>query len=48
MSLDDKLKNYAKYQFEYERADRMRKIYIKAVFIAIIADGAFCIYYFGL
>ena len=25
MSLDDKLKNYAKYQLDYERSNRVRK-----------------------
>jgi hypothetical protein len=48
MSLDDKLKNFAKYQFGFKRAERMRKMYLKALIMGVFAAGAFCIYHFGL
>ena len=48
MSLDDNLKNYAKYQFEFEQANRMRKIHLKVLIIGVTATDTFCFYYFGL
>ena len=47
MSLDDKLKNYAKYQLDYERSNALRKALrwlslttiVAAVLIAIYVSG---------
>ena len=44
MSLDDKLKNYAKYQFDYERSNALRKILLWVLLITIAAVTLLTIY----
>ena len=44
MSLDDKLKNYAKYQLDYERSNAFRKTLLWVLLIAIAAVTLLVIY----
>ena len=48
MSLDDKLKNYAKYQLDYERSNRVRKALLWVLLIAIAAVTLLNIYLLGI
>lgn len=48
MSLDDKLKNYAKYQLDYERSNALRKILLWVLLIAIAAVTLLVIYLLGI
>ena len=48
MSLDDKLKNYAKYQFDYERSNRVRKVLLWVLLITIAAATLLVIYLLGI
>ena len=44
MSLDDKLKNYAKYQLDYERSNALRKTLLCVLLIAIAEVTLLVIY----
>jgi len=44
MSLDDKLKNYAKYQLDYERSNALRKALLWMSLITIAAAILLAIY----
>ena len=44
MSLDDKLKNYAKYQLDYERSNALRKAILWVSLIVIAAVILIAIY----
>jgi len=48
MSLDDKLKNYAKYQLDYERSNRVRKALFWGSLIAIAAATLLVISLLGI
>ena len=48
MSLDDKLKNYAKYQLDYERSNKVRKAILWVLLIAIVAATLLVIYLLGI
>jgi len=48
MSLDDKLKNYAKYQLDYERSNRVRKAVLWVLLTAIAAATLLVIYLLGM
>ena len=48
MSLDDKLKNYAKYQLDYERSNALRKALLWVLLIAIPAVTLLVIYLLGI
>ena len=48
MSLDDKLKNYAKYQLDYERSNALRKALLWVLLIAIAAVTLLVIYLLGI
>lgn len=48
MSLDDKLKNYAKYQLDYERSNRVRKALLWVLLITIAAAILIAIYVLGI
>ena len=48
MSLDDKLKNYAKYQLDYERSNALRKALLWVLLIAIAAVTLLVIYFLGI
>ena len=48
MSLDDKLKNYAKYQLDYERAASNRKVLVRLSIVASAAVVLVIIYLLGI
>lgn len=48
MSLDDKLKNYAKYQLDYERSNALRKALLLVLLITIVAATLLVIYLLGI
>ena len=48
MSLDDKLKNYAKYQLDYERAASNRKVLLRLAIVASAAVVLIIIYLLGI
>ena len=48
MSLDEKLKNYAKYQLDYERSNALRKTLLWVLLIAIVAATLLVIYLLGI
>ena len=48
MSLDDKLKNYAKYQLDYERSNALRKALLWVLLTAIAAVALLVIYLLGI
>ena len=48
MSLDDKLKNYAKYQRDYERSNALRKVILWVSLITIAAAILIAIYVLGI
>ena len=48
MSLDDKLKNYAKYQLDYERSNAWRKAAVWVWLITIAAAILIAIYVSGI
>ena len=48
MSLDDKLKNYAKYQLDYERSNALRKTLLWVLLITIVAVTLLTIYLLGI
>ena len=48
MSLDDKLKNYAKYQLDYERSNALRKTLLWVLLITIAAMTLLTIYLLGI
>jgi hypothetical protein len=48
MSLDEKLKNYAKYQLDYERSNALRKALRWVLLIAIAAVTLLVIYLLGI
>ena len=48
MSLDDKLKNYAKYQLDYERSNALRKVILRVALITIAAAILIAIYVLGI
>ena len=48
MSLDDKLKNYAKYQLDYERTNALRKALRWLSLITIVAAVLIAIYVSGI
>ena len=48
MSLDDKLKNYAKYQLDYERSNALRKTLLWMLLITIAAVTLLTIYLLGI
>ena len=48
MSLDDKLKNYAKYQLDYERSNALRKALRWLSLITIVAAVLIAIYLPGI
>ena len=48
MSLNDKLKNYAKYQLDYERSNKVRKAILWVLLIAIVAATLLVIYLLGI
>lgn len=48
MSLDDKLKNYAKYQLDYERAAINRKVLLRLSIFASAAVVLVIIYLLGI
>jgi hypothetical protein len=48
MSLDDKLKNYAKYQLDYERSNALRKVILWVSLITIAAAILIAIYVLGI
>ena len=48
MSLDDKLKNYAKYQLDYERSKKVRKALLWVLLITIAAVTLLTIYLLGI
>jgi hypothetical protein len=48
MSLDDKLKNYAKYQLDYERSNALRKVILWVSLITIAVAILIAIYVLGI
>ena len=48
MSLDDKLKNYAKYQLDYERAASNRKTLLRLSIVSSAAVVLVIIYLLGI
>jgi hypothetical protein len=48
MSLDDKLKNYAKYQLDYERAASNRKFFLRLSIVLSAAVALVIIYLLGI
>ena len=48
MSLDDKLKNYAKYQLDYERSNALRKVILWVSLITIAAAIPMAVYVLGI
>ena len=48
MSLDEKLKNYAKYQLDYERSNALRKTLLWMLLITIAAVTLLTIYLLGI
>ena len=48
MSLDDKLKNYAKYQLDYERAASNRKVFLRLSIVVSAAVALVIIYLLGI
>ena len=48
MSLDEKLKNYAKYQLDYERSNALRKALLRVLLITIAAATLLVIYLLGI
>ena len=48
MSLDDKLKNYAKYQLDYERSNALRKTLPWVLLITIAAVTLLTKYLLGI
>ena len=48
MSLDDKLKNYAKYQFDYERSNALREVILWVSLITTAAAIPMAIYVLGI
>ena len=48
MSLDDKLKNYAKYQLDYERSNALRKALRWLSFITLAAAILIVIFALGI
>ncbi len=48
MSLDDKLKNYAKYQLDYERSNALRKALLWLSLITIAAVILIAVYVLGI
>ena len=48
MSLDDKLKNYAKYQLDYERAASNRKVFLRLLIVVSAAVALVIIYLLGI
>ena len=48
MSLDEKLKNYAKYQLDYERSNALLKLTLWVSRITIAAAILTAIYVFGI
>jgi hypothetical protein len=48
MSLDDKLKNYAKYQLDYERSNALRHALRWLSLIAIAAAILIAVYVLGI
>jgi hypothetical protein len=48
MSLDEKLKNYANYQLDYERSNALRKVILWVSLITIAAAILTAIYVFGI
>ena len=48
MSLDDKLKNYAKYQLDYERSNALRKVILWVSRTTIAAAILIAIYVLGI
>ena len=48
MSLDEKLKNYAKYQLDYERSNALRKALLWVLLITIAAATLLVIYLRGI
>ena len=48
MSLDDKLKNYAKYQLDYEHSNALRKVILWVSLITIAAATLIAIYVLGI
>ena len=48
MSLAEKLKNYAKYQLDYERSNALRKVILWVSLITIAAAMLTAIYVFGI
>jgi hypothetical protein len=48
MSLDDKLKNYAKYQLDYERSNVLRRALRWLSLITIVAALLIAIYVLGV
>ena len=48
MSLDDKLKDYAKYQLDYERSNALRKVILWVSLITLAAAILIAIYVLGI
>ena len=48
MSLDDKLKNYAKYQLDYERSNALRKVILWVSLVTIAVAILIAIYVLGI
>jgi hypothetical protein len=48
MSLDHKLKNYAKYQLDYERGASNRKVLLRLSIVASVAVASVIIYLLGI
>ena len=48
MSLDDKLKNYAKYQLDYERSNALRKIILRVSLTVMAVVILIAVYVLGI
>ena len=48
MSLDDKLKNYAKYQLDYERSNALRKIILRVSLTVMTVVILIAVYVLGI